>query len=357
MSKLTIPGRRLRRTDSRLAFTLVELLVVIAIIGVLVALLLPAIQAAREAARRMQCANNLKQIGLALINHHDARKEFPHGCVKRGTGSISESFTGWMIEILPYAESDNLKQLYDPNVDVMQDQYQQFRETEIEMYRCPSDFEFVLENPHSGPAAGKTTGAGGGGGRRGGGASNLVNFATSSYRGNAGSAINGGTTWYIGEEVGGANASLDLRGPLHVYIDPNGGAVSGDLGLLDAESYRTITDGSSNTLLAGESTNQFERRRSFWAYSSWGNYIMSQAWKNGDLDLTEIFLGDWDKCSALRRSTSNRACMSGWFSGHPGGMNVVMCDGSVHFMSFEIEMDTFVALSSIADGQVFDMPF
>ena len=89
-----------------MGFTLVELLVVISIIGILVALLLPAVQAAREAARRMQCGNNLKQIGLALHNYHTAVRTFPYGADFAGT------YTGatWAASILPYLEQQNMIQ-------------------------------------------------------------------------------------------------------------------------------------------------------------------------------------------------------------------------------------------------------
>ena len=94
----------------RSAFTLIALLVVIAIIGVLLALLLPAVQMAREAARRTQCRNNLKQIGLALHNYHSSLKTFPMGALRdfvnfpTGSGSWRSQQTGWLTYILPYME-------------------------------------------------------------------------------------------------------------------------------------------------------------------------------------------------------------------------------------------------------------
>jgi prepilin-type N-terminal cleavage/methylation domain-containing protein len=101
----------------RLAFTLVELLVVIAIIGILIALLLPAVQAAREAARRMQCSNNLKQIGIALHNYHAALQCFPPGYIIRYTGTtpVNEASWGWGVFLFPYMEQDPLYKQLAPN--------------------------------------------------------------------------------------------------------------------------------------------------------------------------------------------------------------------------------------------------
>src|SRR5687767_12301195 len=119
------------RLQSRGGFTLVELLVVIAIIGVLVALLLPAVQAAREAARRSQCVNNLKQIGLAVHNYHDSSKGLPPSSMG-GRGAVT-----WMIYILPAMEQTAGFDLWD----VEQSYYsasQTARELQIPAYYCPT---------------------------------------------------------------------------------------------------------------------------------------------------------------------------------------------------------------------------
>ena len=112
------------------AFTLVELLVVIAIIGVLVALLLPAVQAAREAARRTQCTNNLKQIGLALQNHHDAQKWFPQNRLPCRNAT-------WLVAILPYMEEGIAADLWDPQKSY-HFQPPKAVQTQVSAFYCPT---------------------------------------------------------------------------------------------------------------------------------------------------------------------------------------------------------------------------
>jgi len=129
----------------RTAFTLVELLVVIAIIGILIGLLLPAIQAVREAARRMACTNNLKQIGLALHQHHDAFGRLPAGWVgydpkTRGPLPRGEPGWAWTSRILPFMEQTVVyEKLIHARLPVTDDKNQQARETVLALFRCPSD--------------------------------------------------------------------------------------------------------------------------------------------------------------------------------------------------------------------------
>src|SRR5687768_6007213 len=133
-----------RFTSRQRGFTLVELLVVIAIIGVLVALLLPAVQAAREAARRTQCSNNLKQIGLAMHNYHDTHKQFPPAYVADSNGTPMHS---WRVLILPYIEANHIYDRYDQTQPWDSATNRQLLSEMPQTYRCLS----------SGPEAGGQT--------------------------------------------------------------------------------------------------------------------------------------------------------------------------------------------------------
>lgn len=331
----------------RLGFTLVELLVVIAIIGVLVALLLPAIQAAREAARRTECTNKLKQMALAMHNYHSAQNTFPPGAVKDAAATGGRYFQGWTWAIMPYAEDTQLKNLYTPDPDVpvsLSDarnpqfaSVKQFRETIVPLFNCPSDNPPELAVPHSGPT-------------------NNQEFRTSSYRANAGRG-DGFTTWYLDEDIPLDNGSLSIndtglewgwRGPVHAVVPPS--AVTGGRGQLGLEAMKNVRDGTTQTLLLGESTNDFNQRRSFWAWT-WGNYLMSQPTAQ-----PRTFSHDYWQCRALGEVStpltdtsgrSFRTCMSTWYARHPGGMNGAMCDGSVRFISFDINLLAFAAMGSI----------
>src|SRR5262245_41412717 len=135
-------------------FTLVELLVVIAIIGVLVALLLPAVSAAREAARRTQCQNNLKNLGLAMINYADVNKKFPLGavcvnCVTTGSYSYRDAppmiwTTTWTISILPQIEQQSLFSLWNPSLSYGAATQRQVTSTPLQIMKCPSDVTVSL---------------------------------------------------------------------------------------------------------------------------------------------------------------------------------------------------------------------
>jgi len=124
---------------SRKAFTLVELLVVIAIIGVLVALLLPAVQAAREAARRSSCSNNMRQIGVAMHNHHDTFRQLPTGWVAPANDAEGSPGWGWASQSLNFIEQSNLYDQIRFSLPVTDSNNQLARETVVDTFLCPSD--------------------------------------------------------------------------------------------------------------------------------------------------------------------------------------------------------------------------
>ncbi len=334
-------------------FTLVELLVVIAIIGILIALLLPAVQAAREAARRTQCSNNLKQQGLALHNYHDANKVFPSGTVSHGVCCSALSDMVWTIAILPYMEQEATSDQFNYNLPI-EDAANNFIKTrKITSYACPSD-TFANENlvPASGPHSNRQ-------------------YVTSSYRGMGGAnyARNGeyadrrqwdssdpltvGTT--VPAEITG------LRGPLHwagltgTPLRPNKYWKRDDRDWRQVgESVSTILDGTSNTLMVGEYTTHTEaRRRTFWSYAYTSFAISSVG------DLSAMLLPDYLKCRAAYNAAGrdDNPCKRGWGSLHAGGgMQFLMCDGNVRTISQSISMPLLKSISSIAGGETVTVP-
>jgi prepilin-type N-terminal cleavage/methylation domain-containing protein len=225
---------------SRRAFTLVELLVVIAIIGVMVGLLLPAVQAAREAARRMQCSNNMKQIGLGLHNYHAAYNTFPAlsgGTDDRGGGTHNAYWLSWRVGILPFIEQQALwEQISNPNrLDRAGNATQNWPAmgpvpwndnyipwlTQVGTYRCPSD-----------PIQ-RTTGT----------ASTQLGFAN--YYGCTGDAT------YEQQHGGVQNSSIPSNDG--TWGSPGSGRwARGFFRARNFQSFRDILDGTANTIAAGE---------------------------------------------------------------------------------------------------------
>jgi len=307
----------------RRAFTLVELLVVIAIIGILIALLLPAVQAAREAARRTQCSNNLKQIGLALHNYHDTHKTFPIGHIRRmvdASGTPDWAWTsgyGWGGLVLPFMEQTSLHSQLDFKVSVFDPvNLAVLGTTSPAFAQCPSDPIPEYADPED---AGDS--------------SHLI--LTSNYFGVGGS-------W--GESH---------REPVAISSSPS--YVDADLnGMFSADKnykIRDCTDGTSNTLLVGESIYHPDA-----GYKWNGTFVGRAKTKNGRPEKTTALIkpGGAYLINDPRPDLKNVSQFM-YSSRHPGGAQFCLTDGSVRFISETIEHNCTSATNSyttwLASGQ------
>lgn len=301
----------------RQGFTLVELLVVIAIIGILIALLLPAVQAAREAARRSQCLNNLKQMGLGMHNYHDVHGTFPPGCIIQtadpdyaaGSDTEVESW-GWGAFLLPYVEQQPLHDKAGiSRGQLLENVIATVAKQPLSVYRCPSD---------TGPVIRET--------------STYADWATSNYK----------------ACTGHRRDALNLSWVLE--------ARSGVFWQNSAIGMRDITDGTSNTILVGENAYQrgtLKPLAGVWAGSRRGC---------GGNTAKDIFA---NARGAINHSNNVFNELAESFSSlHPGGAQFLLADGSVRFISENIEYITngsnntsvvdsaYERLTARADGQV-----
>ncbi|MFO0876511.1 MAG: DUF1559 domain-containing protein [Gemmataceae bacterium] len=274
------------RTTRRAGFTLIELLVVIAIIAILIGLLLPAVQKVREAAARMKCQNNLKQMGLALHNYHGVREAFPPGYVSQvaSDGSDMGPGWGWAAHLLPDMEQDNLFRQINLLVGIEQPAHATIREVQLALFRCPSDNAPPTFLP----------------------ASSVVQVASSNYVANFGNN----------------------------EIEDDPGAGNGIFFRNSRIRFADITDGTSNTFAVGERTS----KRSF---STWTGSI------TGADEAQALVLGT---CDHTPNHPSGH--VEDFSSQHSGGVNFLMCDGSVRFINNSIAPATYQALASRANGEV-----
>jgi prepilin-type N-terminal cleavage/methylation domain-containing protein/prepilin-type processing-associated H-X9-DG protein len=284
---------------SRRGFTLVELLVVIAIIGVLVALLLPAVQAAREAARRSHCINNLKQFGLGFHNHHDTYGFLPGGgngwpdppTYINGVPAVgTKQLAGWGFQVLPFIEQGNLWEGSGQATDALKQQ--QAISAVVKTFFCPS-----RRTPKALPATG-----------------NWYNPS--------------GTFPHAPTDYAGAN-STD-RGMV-IHVSHNGGS---PLTLANA------TDGTSNVIIVGEKRMDVRNLNN---YQSDDNEGFTSGWDHDVVRLTNIPpRKDWNTGAGWGEQRFGAS--------HPGGFNVTMADGSVRFISYTIDAVTFDRMGIRDDG-------
>lgn len=308
----------------RRGFTLVELLVVIAIIGILVALLLPAVQAAREAARRSQCSNNLKQLGLAVHNFHDVMKELP-------PASLFDSYATWPVQLLPYLEDQTAYDLWDIRLSYYFQNSKARAAGPVSVLACPSrrsSSEMLsLDGDHNNPGSSEPHLPG----------------MLSDYGGCAGDD-SPGHSW-----LGKYNSPTDRANG--AIIDTFKSSRDGTGRLLPWHSetrFKIITDGLSKTLMIGEKQVTI---------GSYGKGPGIESPDTGIYSDGSVYNGDYG-IQYIRAAGPGHALASSpgenhminFGSSHPGTCQFVLCDGSVRAISVEISTITLGKLAARDDG-------
>lgn len=312
----------------RSAFTLIELLVVIAIIGVLIALLLPAVQAAREAARRAQCVNNLKQVGLAMHNYHDSQGQFPCGYLilpggngLMGTPDDLTRDTGpgwaWGSLLLPYMEQAPLHASLNFNLPCWLPANSTGARTSVNVFLCPSVSEpsrlYDVKNE---------------------GGSTLATFGRSHYAANAG-----------------------RQEPWAYAADDWSTLADGPIYRNSRTSVASVTDGLSNTIFAGEHSAVLSDK-------TWVGVVPGAigcptprfAASFCDVGATQTLVhsgpNPWEDPPMIHPPNARSCKLCQMYAEHPDGSNVLMGDGSVRFAKSSISQAVWPALATCAGGEV-----
>ncbi|MBL8809874.1 MAG: DUF1559 domain-containing protein [Planctomycetaceae bacterium] len=324
---MSLRSQRTRKSG----FTLIELLVVIAIIAILVALLLPAVQQAREAARRTQCKNNLHQLGIALHNYHDVFNKFPPGSFWNNVnGGRTYQQGSLLTHLLPYVEQSNMfNQIpfnsppapsYNVNDATLPDGRLMRQVFFVPGFVCPSDTA----------------------GNRFNNVSTVQNYAGSKGASNAGSPTGGNPAQsptcpdkYLGYRMGDTHAS-GVSGPFH----RNG----------RSDSMKDCPDGLSNTIYIGEVRPECSNHmRQGWLQANNGQGMASTIYP---INLNTCVEAANTGCNWVNNWTDE----FGFRSRHTGGAQFLLGDGAVRFISENIDHTTYNRLGAKADGQVVTVP-
>ena len=350
------------------AFTLVELLVVIAIIGVLVALLLPAIQAAREAARRAQCTNNLHNIGLAVHNYASARQTLPPGDVRDpffNGGSQVKSMYSWVTLIMPYIEEANAHGVMDWTEGLEQNQGTDEQEGTrahhlfIKTFACPSEVNQAADI----------------------GLVNKFYGARGNYVGNA------GLGWFWAEDVSpndqlegwladtsAGGDSLKARPSVSgIHMTALGSFVVSSVKPLKGRKFSDFTDGTSNTAAISElrliPETDTRGAMHFGPASMYMHDWTPNVAIGEENSFNRLRAEDWtrycDRQGPAREIAPCRQASDGWKglwqhtarSYHTGGVNLAMADGSTRFVSDDIDLLVWRAMGSADGGEVIGSTF
>jgi prepilin-type N-terminal cleavage/methylation domain-containing protein/prepilin-type processing-associated H-X9-DG protein len=332
----------MNQTSQRCAFTLIELLVVIALIGILIGLLLPAVQSMREAAARSQCINNLQQIGLALHSYHDAKKCFPPGYVDDNTTPSSTPDNdvgpgwGWASFLLRYMDQGNVYSQINFSLPVGSGANASISQQALAIYQCPSDLYQqafpVYDSTFTRP---------------------IATVAHSNYVG-----CNGWQECFNGAS-GNPQAGSGADGL-------SGGFGQAGVGVFYRNSHiriANVTDGLSNTIFVGERSSNHSP--STWTGAVAGGrcpaWMATQppspyapppgpAYDNADFGEALVLA----HCNATHLPNADFPIYDPdtFYSMHPGGANFLFGDRSVHFLTSGINPTTYQALATIAGGEV-----
>jgi prepilin-type N-terminal cleavage/methylation domain-containing protein/prepilin-type processing-associated H-X9-DG protein len=277
-------------------FTLIELLVVIAVIGTLIGLLLPAVQKVREAAARMSCTNNLKQIGLALHSYHDANRSFPAGYVSAydSSGNDTGPGWGWASFILPQIEQDNLTNAIRFDQGIEAPANSGVRVVPIKSYRCPSDDAPLTFTAQRFDAAGNPV-------------ASICQVASANYVG----VFGVGEPGVDGDGVFFRNSNVRIA---------------------------DITDGTSQTLLVGERAHQL-------APATWVGAVTGA--EVFPYNASNLVLGHTGESEGPAGPTESNH----FSSRHSGGVNFLFADAHVQFLTNSVSYPVYKALSTRAGGE------